>query len=268
MRHRIGLLLSAGLVAGCVWFLLGTFVGRAALAYVRPAEVTPLAASPNVSFEPGGEALARSVAALLPAAIARVESAEGLRFARPAEIRVFASWAGFEAYGGGSRGPAGVTTGDRISLSPVLVQHPERLRAILTHELSHALIHQVLGWHALMLPAWFDEGLAVLVSDGGGAEAVSPDEARAALAAGRRFVPDEAELVLFRRYGSSFGLSGPMFYRQAGLFVGAMAQRDPAAFRRVLEALAAGDGLGGAVRRAYGRGIDALWQDFLRETAG
>jgi hypothetical protein len=78
----------------------------------------------------------------------------------------------------------------RVNLSPKLFrpQH-QRLRAILTHELSHAHVQGWIGGRAyLYLPKWFKEGLAVMVSGGRGAEFVSEDEARAAIQRGEKIV--------------------------------------------------------------------------------
>jgi hypothetical protein len=88
----------------------------------------------------------------------------------------------------------GVTIFGRVNLSPKLFspQH-QRLRAILTHELSHAHIQGWIGEYAyLYLPNWFKEGLAVMLSGGGGAELVSEEEARIAIQRGEKIVIDDA----------------------------------------------------------------------------
>jgi hypothetical protein len=85
-----------------------------------------------------------------------------------------------------STAPVGVTSFGRVTLSPALEwrQH-QRLPAIPTHELSHAHIQGWIGTLAdIRLPNWFKEGLAIMVSEGGGAEFVTEREARAAIGRG------------------------------------------------------------------------------------
>lgn len=63
----------------------------------------------------------------------------------------------------GGKGARAVTYGWHI----VRVSPRGRTAVVLAHELSHAELHRRIGWWALATggyPAWFDEGLAVLVS--------------------------------------------------------------------------------------------------------
>ena len=149
----------------------------------------------QVHYQPGAEDFARDVAALLPDAIARVEAVHGRRFAHPVTVGVYATPEAYAAANGqGSTIPVGVTFVGRVNLSPNLFrpQH-QRLRAILTHELSHAHLRGWIGEIAyIRLPRWFNEGLAVMVSGGGGAELVSEEEAWAAIQRGEQIVIDEA----------------------------------------------------------------------------
>lgn len=249
------------------YVLEGTVLGRAAQAYFRTPDLKTLPANPLVSFEPEAESLAARIAEILPEAMARVATDEHMAFSAPVAIRVFATWESFERYTGATGRPAAVTQADRVSFSPKIQAQPERMPAVVMHELSHAMLHQHLGLRGMGLPAWFDEGLAVLVSDGGGAETVTEAEALAAIRSGKHFVPDEAESVFGHRFGASFGLSEHMFYRQAALFVRYLRDRDPEGFRRLLSVLADGDGFASALAAGYGTTIDSLWRDFLARVA-
>ena len=143
-----------------------------------------LAANSQVHYQPGAEDFARDVAALLPDAIVQVEDVHGRRFAHPVIVGVYATSEAYAAANGlGSTVPMGVTIFGRVNLSPKLFrpQH-QRLRAILTHELSHADLQGWVGGYTYLYPPnWFKEGLAVMVSGGGGAELVSEEEARDAI---------------------------------------------------------------------------------------
>jgi hypothetical protein len=115
----------------------------------------------------------------LPACIAQVESAQGA-FAHPVIIGVYKTKDAFAAAGGvGNANAAGRTFLGNVLLSPDLFDNQrERLRAILTHELSHAQIRTwISGAQFTRVPNWFKEGLGVMVSEGGGAENVTDAEA-------------------------------------------------------------------------------------------
>ena len=149
-----------------------------------PDRMPALATNSQVHYQPGAEDFAHDVAALLPDAIVRVEAVHGRPFAHPVIVGVYATPEAYAAANGlASTVPAGVTIFGRVNLSPKLFgPQRQRLRAILTHELSHAHLQGWIGdYDTLYLPNWFKEGLAVMLSGGGGAELVSEDEARAAI---------------------------------------------------------------------------------------
>src|SRR5579864_9708540 len=160
-----------------------------------PDRLPALADNGQVHYQPGAEDFAHDVAALLPDAIARVETVHGRRFAHPVTVGAYATMEAYAAANGlGSTVPVGVTFVGRVNLSPKLFrpQH-RRLPAILTHEMSHAHLQ---GWVGatgyIHLPNWFKEGLAVMVSGGGGAEFVSEIEARNAIRRGDRIAIESA----------------------------------------------------------------------------
>jgi hypothetical protein len=165
-----------------------------------------------------------------------------------------------------------------VNLAPELFG-PERQRrpAILTHELSHAHIQ---GWvgaiRYMLLPTWFKEGLAVMVSGGGGAEAVSEAEARAAIARGERLdIGDEwslRDLIAFRL--EKVPANKPewyaivMAYRQAGMFVTYLRDSDGPAFNRMMNAILDGRPFAEAVTSGYGADARSLWLAFVRGIEG
>jgi hypothetical protein len=241
-----------------------------------PEGLAALPENPLVHYEPGAAGYAQDAAALLPAAVAQIESAQGRPFARPVTIGVYASREAFAAANGlGNSRAAGVTFFGRILLSPILfTTQRQRLAAILTHEMSHAHLQSwipVLAY--IRLPNWFKEGLAVMVSGGGGAERVSEAEARDAIRRGER-IAAETEGALFNLAAINFENPPPetsdpgarplMAYRQAGLFVTFMHDSNPAGFARMMAAVLDGRPFAEAVTAGYGKSLDALWSDFLR----
>jgi hypothetical protein len=161
-----------------------------------------------------------------------------------------------------------------VNLSPKLFrpQH-QRLRAILTHELSHAHIQGWIGGYAyLYLPNWFKEGLAVMVSGGGGAEFVSEDEARAAIQRGEKIVIDDAgglsklTDVPFEKAPENKPTWYPVVlaYREAAMFVGYLRESDRPGFDRMMNAILDDRPFKEAVTVGYHNDARSLWERFIR----
>jgi hypothetical protein len=242
-----------------------------------PDGMPALSANSQVHYQPGAENFARDVAALLPDAIARVEVVHGRRFAHPAAVGVYATPEAFAAANGlGSTAPVGVTIYGRVNLSPKLFrpQH-QRLRAILTHELSHAHIQGWIGGFGyLYLPNWFKEGLAVMLSGGGGAELVDEDEARAAIQRGQRLVIDDAGSltkltdVQLEQIPANTPPWYPVVlaYREAGMFVNYLRDSDRSAFDRLMNAILDDRPFTEAVTIGYHSDVLSLWKEFVRSS--
>jgi hypothetical protein len=251
MRTRIARLIFGALIA-----LTAVTVGTAAaLPTVRhivsgllnvPDHLPALAGNSQVHYQQGAGDCARAVSAQLPAALARIEALHGRPFAHPVAVGVYATHEAYEAANGvGSSQPAGVAFFGRVNLSPALCSRQrQRLPAILTHELSHAHLQ---GWISakayILMPNWFKEGLAVMVSGGGGAEIVSEDEARAAIQRGEHIAINETGSLLnltgvrFERQPPGGTPSPVLAYRQAGMFVSYLHDDDGPAFARMMNAI-------------------------------
>lgn len=222
-------------------------------------------------YQPGAEAFAGDIEALLPDAITRVEAAHGRRFAHPVTVGAFATPEAFMAANGvGSDAPRGVTFLGRVNLSPLLFW-PERRRlpAILTHELSHAHIEGWIGVSAYVhLPKWFKKGLAVKVSGGGGAEAVSEEEAQAAMKRGEQIAIVDAgglqDLLADIGFDRAPTTTTPSWYpvvlayREAGMFVNYRRESDVPAFDHMMSLILDG--------RAF-RGSGGHWISRRRSVA-
>jgi hypothetical protein len=239
-----------------------------------PDRLPALADNGQVHYQPGAEDYAHRVSALLPAAIARVEAVHGRPFAHPVTVGVYATPEAYAAANGlGSAQPVGVMSFGRVNLSPKLDgPQPQRLPAILTHEMSHAHIQ---GWISpygyVHLPNWFKEGLAVMVSGGGGAEIVSEQEAQAALERGEHILIDDtgslgslAE-VRFERAPPWTNRSRVtvLAYRQAGMFVAYLHDSDGPGFARMMNAILDGRPFVEAVATGYQQDVRSLWQKFV-----
>jgi hypothetical protein len=283
MRHRL-LWAIVGIPLALLTVMAGTALALPAARNIAsawwnvPDRLPAYAGNSQIHFEVGADDYARDVAALLPAALARIEAVQGRPFAHPVTIGVYATPRAYMAATvPASMGPVGVTNFGRVNLSPTLAsrQH-RRLPAILTHELSHAHIQ---GWIGLLaeikIPNWFKEGLAVMVSGGGGAEFVSEQEARASIAGGECIAIDDSQSlstlmdgIRFERApeGATPSHRTVMAYRQAGMFVSWLHDTDAAAFDRMMGAILDRRSFAEAVNAGYRRDVRSLWQNFAEGT--
>jgi hypothetical protein len=239
-----------------------------------PDRMPALPTNGQVHYEPGAEDFAREVAGLLPDAVARVEAVHGRPYKHPAIVGVYATPEAYEAANGlASSAPVGVTFFYRVNLSPKLFgPQRQRLRAILTHELSHAHVQGWIGDFAyIYLPNWFKEGLAVMVSGGGGAEAVSQDEAGAAIGRGETIVLNDTggpskwiDLPLKKQPENRLAWYPVVLaYREAGMFVDFLRESDRPAFDRMMNAILDGQPFKDAFAASYHDDARSLWEKFV-----
>ncbi|CCJ05965.1 hypothetical protein [Methylocystis sp. SC2] len=245
-------------------------------AWNDPRLLRALADDARIHYEPEALACAEAVAEITPRAVAQIESAHGRPFAQPPAVGVYASYENYaRANAMGDPGIAAVTRAGAALLSPTLCgAERKRLEGVLTHELSHVHLS---GWRPLGAPRppqWFTEGLAVMASNGGGAEGVSEEDAARAIRDGYRVVLDGRRWIDFA--GLGFERDPPrdpakdaltqrqrLAYRQAGMFVGWLRLRDETAFMQLLRALEAGRPFEGAFQSAFGESAPSLWHRFV-----
>jgi hypothetical protein len=282
MRRRIFWMMLAGVPLALVTLAAGTAVAFPAARHIAsalwnlPDRLPALSENGLVHFEPGAEGFARDVSALLPVAVAKIEAVHGRRFEHPVPVGVYTTPEAFAAANGsGAAGAVGTSVFGRVVLSPTLSgpQH-WRLRAILTHELSHAHLQGYIStvtW--VRLPSWFKEGLAVMASGGGGAEFVSEREARTAIERGETITIDDAgsfsnlSEIAFERARARATASDRtvMAYRQAGMFVSFLHDADTPGFARMMNAILDGRPFVEAVEAGYHRDVQSLWQQFVQQ---
>jgi hypothetical protein len=244
-----------------------------------PRDLPVLESDGRVHFEPEAKACALEVAALLPTALARVEAAQERPFAHSPMIGVYASYQNY-ARANGLENPAiaAVSRSGRVLLSPTLCgKERARLPGVLTHELSHT---HLFGWRSSLFsarpPSWFTEGLAVMVSDGGGAEGVSEAEAAEAIINGYAIVvtddgrwrdfasirfelepprnPSRDDFVTFRQR---------LAYREAAMFVACLRERDPGAFAKLLRRVENGESFSDSFYTSYAASLSQEWRKFV-----
>lgn len=223
----------------------------------------PLAEDNRIWVEPGYEAYGARVAAALPAAIAKVEAAHYLPFARAPRVYVCGSADCFKRHVLTPGLSAVVIPDNRLILSPNLDgRERHRLPALLTHELAHLHLGQRIGHYHSTLPVWFHEGWASLTADGGGAEYASDAKVYAAIRAGRRIDLNLSDTPDKRHRAAAFGLDIHAFYRQAMLLVGWLKAQDETRFRQLVLAVQGNTDFGIAFADAYGSTPEARFAGF------
>jgi hypothetical protein len=246
--------------------LPGCGLVRAGVAALRSTDgFKPIESDKRVLAEPGAEELARQVAGYLSEAIAIVEREQFRDFTKPVQVYVCASEESFVRSTGASKNASGVVTTKLFFSKRLAGFPPDQIRARVIHELSHLHLEQQLGAYGFdtHIPAWFQEGLAVVVSQGGGAEQVSDGEAVRALLKGSRFVPESKGSFFFKKSAKSYGLEPHLFYKQASLFVEYLKNLSVMQFGLFLLALEDGRDFEKSFRSVYGMAIDEAWGDFL-----
>lgn len=249
-----------------VALLCGCTAPKALVAMYRDTDdFHALEHDPRVKYQSGAEANAQIVSDSLDQSIKLIEEKQYREFVKPIYIYVTASEDSFSKYCV-SRG-GGCVLNERLFISPKKENTRERIPRILTHELSHLQIEQILGmwkwnWN---IPSWFREGLAVYVSNGAGAESVSIEEARQAIISGKSFIPNAGGSLVFPNTASYFGLETHMYYQQAGLFVAWLHEQNNERFKKLLLSIQLGLALEQSMLKAYGSGILDNWNKFNRD---
>jgi hypothetical protein len=240
---------------------------NSALVYILPKTGFSPSSDARVMAQSGRTAvdLSTLVNKHLPAAIDQVQKMQGYTLDKPLKIYVFDNDVDYSRLGGCPSGSRACVFGNQLSLAPKLLSEPDTVLAILTHELSHVLLQQRMGtWNISRVPPWFLEGLAVVVSDGGGTEGVGPQAATAAIKSGQRFTPDMSKNWFSQKTAAHYQLPHRLFYRQSALFVQHLKTAHPEHFESLLRRMHSGMGFHEAFERSFTQTIDILWDEFLK----
>jgi hypothetical protein len=220
----------------------------------------------RIRFEPGAEAFAGQLAAEMDAAVRTVEKVHGAPFLGPVRVYLCATVDCFRFYVTTPHLSAAVVPDNRLILSPRLFgEESMRRQGLLTHELSHLHMGQYIGHYHPNTPIWFHEGLASLAAGGFGADQVTDAQAVEALKAGQRFDPTVRDRRDLRHGADAFGLSVPLFYREAMLFVRYLKTIDEDAFFDFMKRLRSNEDFDIAFGNAYNTLIKSLWHRFVEE---
>lgn len=257
---------SLALAALIIFFLLNgcTFLRGSKAALQSTDHFLVSLDDPRILYEPGAEHHAEIIASFLPEAIQKVEEKQYRSFSSPVQVYICSSRESFtKMFGSDVR--AGVLA--KLFLSPwVFEESEEVLNMYLMHELSHLLLLEQLGTYKMRrLPFWFKEGVATYVSEGGGAQKVSEEEAKRFILEGKYFVPNETGGLIFQNTPSDWDLKPQMFYRQSEIFIKYLLIVDEKAFKQMLLSAQEGENLSSALENSYQKNLETLWKGFLLE---
>jgi len=218
-------------------------------------------------FEPGAEEISNQIEAFLPEAIKMIEQKYGLPFKDSFKVMVCATQKSLNEYiAGSSPYPIrGAVLGGNVYISPSAFSFSgiDTHKESLLHELSHLHLRQRLGFFKeRKIPVWFREGLADVFSGSGG-EGVNEHEVMEYLLAGKTFIPLNKSGIFNSFDQSRNGLSGPMFHKQAKMFVEYIISTDPKKFNSFLLALQQGEDFEKAFYQVLNSQVDQKWQQFL-----
>ena len=135
----------------------------------------------------------------------------------------------------------------------------------LIHELSHLHFQQRLGFfERRKLPVWFNEGFADYVAGSWG-EGIEDSDAINLILSGNHFIPEE-EGEIFGSFNSALnGLSGPMFHKQAKMFVTYIIELDSLKFNSFLREIQNGESFNESFNNIMDSGIQYKWVQFLEQ---
>ncbi len=222
----------------------------------------------RVFYEDGAENLASEISNNLNQYISVVKKSQYNSFKLPNEIKVyvFANKDRYANFSNSSPLARGSASTNEIYISPIINDRRHTLSAIMIHELSHIHIRQYIGgWRYWSeVPGWFLEGLAVEVSNGGGAESVSDEQAKKLILSGVYFTPREESNIFGHNFANDYGLEPHVYYRQSNLFVRYLQKRDPIAFQKSYLSLIKDREFGDVWQLYYDKTIPELWQVYLK----
>jgi hypothetical protein len=197
--------------------------------------VTPLKNDSRILIEQGCQANGQKIADKLDSVILAVQGFFQSPFLKPVYITLCSSEKSHMQHCGDVKNSRGMMNWGRIFIAPAAFESNAEI-PILIHELVHLHIYQNIGIFKFYgdVPLWFSEGIAVMISQGAGAEDYSDSEAVAWIKEGKCFTPIRHGNLLNPSGENDSQLPWDMFYRQAYLFVSYLEKTKSLAFKLFL----------------------------------
>jgi hypothetical protein len=185
-------------------------------------------------------------------------------FIDPFKVYICSSTVSFCKYTGSKfPGPRAFATPKGVFVSPRLKGSSDWFD-IVYHELSHIIMFQHLGiYRYRKIPAWFHEGLATYISNGGGSGNVTDSAAIFSVLHGHHFNPVARENIFNPKSFKNNEIGAWVLYRQSMLFVTFLAKRNKGAFEELMGLIIREEPFPKAVKKIYGMNVAALWDIFV-----
>jgi hypothetical protein len=195
----------------------------------------PLLTDKRVLVEGGDFKNAQIISRNLDSAINMVQTYFNFPFSKPIYISLCSSEKSHIKHCGDYKNSRGMMNWERIFLAPSAFESKTE-KSILVHELVHLHTCQRLGTFKFIgnIPAWFSEGLAVMISNGAGAEDFSDSAAIDWINNDKCFSPTKSGNIIKTSGRNDSHLPWEMFYRQSSLFVIYLEKTNPTCFRTFL----------------------------------
>jgi hypothetical protein len=219
----------------------------------------------RILFEKGADSSAQLIALKLDSCIAIVESFFGTPFHKPVVVTVCRNAESYAKRCGADTITRGMTNWDRIFLPPKAFVTKTEI-PILIHELTHLHTFLCIGTYRTVsnIPGWFTEGLAVLVSQGAGAEKYSDSIGYSWIREGNHLTSLEKGNIFNPSGKNDRHLPWPMLYRQAYLFVKFLSGHNDAAFQGIIKDIEAGKDFKKAFQMRFGNKPSFLFAEFRK----
>jgi hypothetical protein len=262
MKKRLPILFF---LAISIYFTGCSSVNMALTGFHYKENLYPFKGDKRILLDKGADSNALIISEKLDNCIKIVEDYFGTPFRKPVVVTVCGSVKSYVKRCGADTITRGMTNWDRIFLPPkafiIKTQY-----AVLIHELTHLHTFQCIGTYRGVsnIPGWFTEGLAVLVSNGAGAEKYSDSAAYSWIKAGKHLTPCEKGDVFSPSGKNDRHLPWVMFYRQSYLFVRFLEQRDNVAFMKLINDIESGKDFKKTFLMRYTNRPDVLFSEFIK----
>jgi len=257
--------------------IIGILILMALVLFMRTPYWTALTKSKNhfientndnrVLHEPGAKEYSNKIADYLPIAIKAIGEKQFNPFSKPFKVYVCNSQKSLgEFVAAKSLYPVrGLVLGGNIFIAPSAFNfkgkdtHKETLK----HELSHLHFRQRLGFFKeRKIPVWFREGFADYVAGSGG-EGIEESEAINFILNGRHFIPEEEGAIFGSFLKALNGLSGPMFHKQAKMFVTFLIESDSSKLKSFIQKIQKGESFNKTFNEIMTTDIQDKWTQFI-----
>ncbi len=227
--------------------------------------LTPLKTDQRILIEPGLDERGLKISEKLDSAILVVNNYLGTPFSKPIYITLCATQESHVKHCGDYKISSGMMNWSRVFISPLAFERHSEI-PILVHELTHLHTCEKIGIFKFIgnIPAWFSEGLAVIVSNGAGAEDYSDSAAIVWINQGKNFTPTKNGNFIKTSAQNDEALPWDMFYRQTSLFVDYLDKSNPIAFKSLIKDIENKIDFNDAFKSNYKKTEQEEFENFLK----